>query len=247
MFESEPERLAWLIGKVERRSRDLKIPKVESGDVNLLLVTTSMVESALQYTKAILSLIENSLFLAAGPTERALWEIWNDFRYLLRTPEPQSQALKVLINASLEVSDFVAKHLPAASPSAEAGLERTLASYQTQDPKLFAEVRAQRQKRRFHWSGKSASAIAREVSFETSLYKVLSWDTHTVLAPIRDIQVQRTRRGFTIVFSRREDVFANQDRLAWAAGGVLFNMWNEYASRWKIDMISLPKAAGPEA
>ena len=239
MFDSESQRLAWLIGEVEERASSGTSPAIAPSDVSLLLVTTSMVEVALQYTKAIHALITAGLHLAAGPIERGLWELWNDFRYLLMTPDPERQALKVLINASMEVRDFIGKNRPDDRTS-QMSIERGLESYRGEDPDLFEEVLLQRKKRRFHWSGLSFTEVARAVSGDTRVYKILSWDAHNLLAPIRDVQFLNAGSQVKLIFSRRDDAFANRDRLAWATGGVLFNMWNDHASRWNGSPISPP-------
>jgi hypothetical protein len=242
MLDDPVQRLDWLLGEVDQRAQNLRINSASESNAEVLLVSTSMLDSALQLTKAIFVLIANDLHLASGPTERALWELSNSFRYLLRG-DARRNSLKVLINASLEVSDFWAKRPEKLDADAAARMSRSIESYSAKFPDIYAEVEAQRKRRKYHWSGLSHSAIEREIAPGSAVYQGLSWEAHAVLAPIRDVAWKLEGERASMSFGRSDDVMANAGRVAWTAGGILFQLWNEYAKWWNLEQLRVPESA----
>src|SRR5688500_10027872 len=94
------ERLSWVIGEVEKLSANAHIDALTEEDVELLWVSTSLLNTAVTQSKGIRTLIAADLFDAAGPLERALWELWNDFNYLFKHGNRRINSQKVLINAT---------------------------------------------------------------------------------------------------------------------------------------------------
>src|SRR5258706_8162571 len=103
------ERLRWLIAEIERVSQPGQLTKLKGEQVYVLWVTTAMLNSALIQAKAIERLISLDQYDAAWPNERFMWELWLDFRWLMRLPDPFRGAIKLLINANLEFREFAEK------------------------------------------------------------------------------------------------------------------------------------------
>jgi hypothetical protein len=74
------------------------------------------------------------------------------------------------------------------------------------------------------------------------VYKILSWDAHAVVGPIRDVSVGVRGDRVTSRFGRREDE-SDIERHAWMSGGVLFYIYNDFARMWGLPAVVPPNAA----
>lgn len=106
----EVQRLGWLIGEVEDRAAGQKIHLARPEFLNEFVVTSSWLDVGLNDAKRIFALIAQDLSQAIGPLHRALWELWIDWRYLLKFGDRALNAAKVILSAELEALQFLAKH-----------------------------------------------------------------------------------------------------------------------------------------
>lgn len=238
-FESELARLDWLIGQIEQQvtNRQMAPPAAELLDV--FVVTSSWLNSAIGQAKAVLLLVTQDLSCAVGSLERALWELWIDWRYFLRQEDRPLNAAKVVVNAKLEVLDFIEAHPGAFDTAYIARLRRNLQEYESRHPHASAGIRDQRKKRRYHWSGISRSEMERTRAGSATAYRFFSWEAHGMMSTIRDVSID-IEEGIGRIWFGRQGGDRDINRRAWTTGGVLFYMYNEFAELWGLPALALP-------
>jgi hypothetical protein len=251
IFESEIHRLNWLIERIEERVTNCHniTPPDSPGSVELLVVTSSWMVTCLTQAKAVLTLLVEDLQAGAGPLFRTLWELWIDWRYLLRVGNRCINASKVLLNAQLEALEYFETLPQAVEPGQLSRIRANIQKFEREHAGASKQIREQREKGRHHWSGLTYSAMERELAPGPSLYRPLSWEAHAVMGPIRDVAVNVAEDATYFQFAQRdENTVLNQSFLAFSSGGALFYIYNEYADMWGLPAIDLLKPAdGKEA
>ena len=96
-FESEEQRFSWLVDTVTSLSQNLKgepllISKVEE-NTEFFLVTSSLLRLGISYAQGIITLIKNKQPDSTPPLHRSLYELWIEFRFLLRSKNPEQSAV----------------------------------------------------------------------------------------------------------------------------------------------------------
>jgi hypothetical protein len=240
-FESEQHRFAWLVQHITEISSSLKGSQKSVEELESLVVVTSFIRLGLSYAKAIVTLLQEEQAEATPPLHRSLYELWVELSFLLRSDNPEQNAARFSINTILELEDFIEQRRSDFSDDAIAGIQRTISSYEASHPEIMDAIREQRRRRRFHWSGMSRSRMEREVAGnDTSLYKVMSWEAHVVLSPMRDLEiVMEEGNSATLKFEPRNTPMVDAEFIAYSAGGILFFMWNEYAKHFELPQIQL--------
>ena len=246
VFESEIHRLDWLIQQIEERVKQESLPPVDAELLVLFTVTGAWFNTALTRTRAILMLLERGLQEAAGPLQRALWELWTDWHYLLKHGDRIRNALKVRLNAMVEAVESLDNQQHKLPPPMLVQMKQDVQEFEAQYPNVSADVRAQRKKRKFHWSGLSRSEMERTLSGSTFVYRYLSWDAHGVMNPIRDVSWDFNNEIAHFRFGRRETE-QEIDQQAWMSGGVLFYIYNDFAQLWGLPPVVLPDAKATDA
>jgi hypothetical protein len=176
-----------------------------------------------------------------GPNIRALWELWIEWRYFLRQRDRGLCADKVILQAKLEFIRWCEKRPVTLNIPTVASLPRRLREFELQHPQASAEIKFQRQKGKFHWSGKSRAAIERELAGgDNTAYEFFSWDAHAVMRPIRDVSIDIRDGVATLSFGRQQSE-RDVELLDWTSGGVLFYMYNDFANLWGLPPVVLPK------
>jgi hypothetical protein len=221
------------VGTIEHLSAD---------NFEVFLVTTCWLELGIRYSKAIQALIANDLRGSVGPIERAIWELWIEWRFLKAAPARNTAARKVILTAKIEALEFGSKHSEFRAIVLEQ-LRADVAALAAAFPEAHTELSEQRKRKRFHWSGKSYSTMERELVPDSAMYKVLSWDAHGTLSPIRDLRLKRDGSMLEADFGRTDDdPMAQPERIAWTTGGVLYYMFCDWAEFWHLPPIQLPPA-----
>ena len=240
LFKSEAQRLRWLIREIElgAAGTDVSLPDPES--LELFRVTGCWMEICLTQAKGVLSLVERKLFAAVGPLHRCLWELWINWRYLLTIGDRRVNSAKVILNAEVETVEFAEAHPKELDPAYLAFLRKRIQEFELRNPEAAAQIRDQRRKRRFQWSGKSYSEMERLLSRGRGIYRPLSWETHAIVAAIRDVRVEVKSDGARIEFGKQEEI-ARPDFTLFSCGGVLFYIYNDFAKLWGLSKIALPK------
>jgi hypothetical protein len=100
-FTSELDRLCWLVEVLTARGAKGMNPKHESSDEDLVAAATSLVSNGLQNARGAVNLLKGDLVMAAGPVERALYEIWCEVRMLFE--QGSRGARKMFLNSLLEL------------------------------------------------------------------------------------------------------------------------------------------------
>jgi hypothetical protein len=239
IFDSETQRLDWLIQHIEEQVRGCDGPQVAPDLIEVFVVTSAWLNAALTQAKAILLLITKGLPEAVGPAQRALYELWIDWRFLLRHGDRAFNAAKVRMNAMLEALDSFEKRPDTLEPSELAESKLRLQEFEARYPHASVEVRAQRRKRRYHWSGMSRSEMERTLGDSAFVYQYLSWEAHGVMGTIRDVAFEANERVAHFRFGRQESE-SGVNRCAWLNGGVLYYIYNDFAHLWGLPPVVLP-------
>lgn len=199
-YLSEADRLDWLVQILtERAGSGLQLLSVANLDV--LSATTTMVRIGLSYARGVNSLLRVTQVDATPPLQRSLYELWVEFRFLLRHGDAVKNANKFSFCAMLELVDFAKGRENLFDSSALESMTKGITSFEARNPEVVQVVREQRKKRQHHWSGMSRSHMERKVGVSgISVYKMLSWEAHAVLIPIRDISVVRNASEIIIDF-----------------------------------------------
>ena len=195
------------------------------------MVTTSMVATAMSHTKAIWVLAEAGFGTAAGPIERALYELRNEFLYLLAEGDAHRNAAKVLVNGALEVADFLNGR------GQRDAMAKVIAHHRARHSDVLDEILAQRtgKPRRYHWSGKTHSAIERAVNSDPFMYRVLSWEAHAALNSVRDVATERIGTDTArFVFGRQTAHDVGPERRCAMNTVLMYDVLRQYLSTWKL-------------
>ncbi len=229
MFKSEVHRLDWLIRQVEGHMRNRSIDPPSPELLDVFVVAGSWLDAGLNQAKAILLLLTQDLSAAVGPLQRALWELWIEWRYFLKHGDRALNAAKVMLNARLEALEFLEARPGKLDPATAKRLRREIGEFELQHPHASARIREQRRTRKYHWSGISRSEMERALAHDSTIYRVLSWDAHAVMGPIRDVRIDKKDES---------DI----NRHAWTCGGVLFYMYSDFAQMWGLPRVVLRNA-----
>ncbi|MBZ5513958.1 MAG: DUF5677 domain-containing protein [Acidobacteriia bacterium] len=240
MFKSEAERLDWLIGQVEVHASNATLPCPDPQNVEVFHVTASWLERCVALAKGVSVLVGENLYGAAGVVRRCLWELWIDWRYLLRVGDRRQNAAKVLFNTQVEVLEFMEVHHDKFDSEYLAKLRRNLLDFESRNANASAEVRRQRQRGRYHWSGLSHSAMERALGPGPGIYGPLSWDVHSAVSTIRDVLIDLSDDSVFFQFGQTE-ANTRPDFVLFSSGGVLFYIYNEFAEMWGLHRIALPE------
>lgn len=222
--------ILWVIRLVDERMTQLDSIAVTDANADLFIVTTSMIATALNHTKAIWVLVEAEFGLAAGPIERALYEVRNELTYLLTQGDPLRNSTKVIVNGALEVADFLSER-----GNTEA-MDKVIAHNRATRSDVVDEIIGQRKARKYHWSRKSHSAIERTIEQELFMYRVLSWEAHAALNSVRDVRTERTgpeTARFAIGRSPANDV--GPERRSAMISVLMYDMLRRYVATWRLE------------
>lgn len=240
-FESEQHRFDWLVQHLTEISSSLKSSQKSVEKLEAFVVATSFMKLGLSYAKDINTLLQSEQAEATPPLHRSLYELWVELSFLLRSGDAGENSARFSINTILEMEDFIEQRKSYFTEEAITGIQRTITSYQISHPEIMASIREQRGRRRYHWSGISRSRIESEVAGrDTSIYKVMSWEAHVVLSPMRDIKVvMHNENSATLRFESRDTPLIDSEFVSYSAGGILFFMWNEYVKYFDLPPVQI--------
>lgn len=240
MFASEDARLSWLIGRVEASAASAGPGRCEAEDLAVFQVTGSWLARCLDLVKGLVVLVQEEHYAPACVVRRAIWELWIDWRYLLRFGDRRLNAAKALLCAQVETLEFVGSHRDAFDGAHLEKLRQNLSEFESRNAQASAAVREQRRKRRFHWSGLSYSKMETALGGGPGIYKPLSWEVHGIVAAMRDVQLDMSDNTVLFQFGQTDSAYP-PDRLLYSAGGVLFYVYNEFADMWGLPAVELPR------
>lgn len=241
MFDSELDRFEWLVNTLLSKTEQIEIAKLAGPNhLEVMLVATGLIERALSYSAAVLTLVKTSRTSGTAPLQRAIYELWIEHTYLLTVGEPWINGVKAHINATLETLEFAEGLAGKVPPDDVNKVKRNITSWEQEYPAIVKEVRAQRQRRRFHWSGLSRLQMERIVMPAPDVYKMLSWEAHAVLSPIRDVEFINEGSSYTLRFEPKDTITVDQEAVSWHVGGILYYMWDKYADFFGMPSIEIP-------
>lgn len=229
------ERLATIVGQVRDRLAGLHVFLPEDDGLPLLEVTSALLRGCLDAADAVLRLSEHG-YQGLHAVERAAWEHWKELEFLLARQTRFRDARKVQINATIEVLDFLRGRADT-PPGMIERTQDTLAGQEREWPAEVAEVRDQRKRRKFHWSGESRSSVVAPAGSASDVYRLLSWESHPDVASIRDVTATRNGDEGDVTFHEPEDLQVMIDRSTWSTRKCLTRAWNVFASAWGLDQI----------
>jgi len=236
-------RLAYVVEEVSQRLLVVPLRGLRPEHVPLVEASGAFVRGCWEAARGVLALARVGEYGGIAAAERQAWEMWSELDYLLLGPDPPRNGVKVQVNAFIDVIELLTKlDVPAeVRENNTAGLAR----FESSHPEVVAEVRLQRKSQK-HWSGKSRTSIVGPTDATRSVYKVLSWETHPDIGPIRDISTEE-RDGVTYLdLTVRADVDAVVERSASSTSECLLRAWNAFAQSFGQKRIddAPPRKAG---
>jgi hypothetical protein len=156
----------------------------------------ALLRSVVVQATAVDTLNDTQVAEAGAVNVRVMLDTAADLIFMLRSQDRLRSARKYHITAYLEVQAHF--RATGADDATMADLAMRIDHARTVDREAFQEVLHQRSGRgpgRYHWSGLSRSEIARRVETRVNgigpisrAFKVFSWDTHSVMAGLRDVR-----------------------------------------------------------
>lgn len=203
-------------------------------DFESFVAISAVVRQGLQFGKAVEILLINLLPDTCGPLVRALDEVLTDVQYALHHGSRIENVRKMRIAATLELDYHRrSRNLDETEPSPTVELMRA------QYPDLVAQVQAKRRKNQSHWSGLSRTKLVEAVAGDAgkNTYRILSWEAHSVMPPIRDVSLGDDHS--TIEFSHATHPYDHVEQVAYSAGVRLYSLWNEWAAAFRIPELKI--------
>lgn len=236
----ELARLDWLLGEASHRiERAAEKPlDLRIGELEAFIASMSLVRQAFNYGRAVSLLLHEGSGEAVAPLSRAIYEVWVELRYLLNAGSRAENARRLMLNATMEIAAFSIRHRRRFGGKVVRGCIASLRSYKDSFPDVYSIVWSQRRSRRFHWSGLSRSSLEQKVAPGSFAYQTLSWDAHTLLSPIRDVDAKIEGDAISLEFGPAYD---HEELVGWHAynvGGMVFHAWNEFAETFGFESIS---------
>jgi|GEM_PF-3666127 len=240
-------RLAIVVEEVSRRLADVRVPGMTANLVPLLEVTGAFVQGCLDAGRGVLAMSRAKEHGGIVAAERSAWEMWNELDYLLRRPDPPMEAVKVQVNAILEITSWMKEQEHVSSDVLNRN-EEGLSRFQRDYPEIVRAVSEQRKKGRFHWSGKSRSKIVGPTAKAADVYKLLSWETHPDILSIRDVEATFVQRDGVLTLNSPQNslVITLTERSASSTSECLLRAWNAFAQFWMLEVLELVPPRKPQ-
>ena len=238
-FQSEINRLRWLVETLQTRATAGLHPQSSDSDEDLNHVATSLVSYALHLARGAIALLESELTIATAPVERALYELWCEVRELL--DQGSFGARKMMMNSLLELAE-------AASETDNDRRWKQLfldvaGVIEREFPDVAAAVRQQRRKRQFHWSGRTRTDIMRIGSPDAQVFRLLSWEAHAVHVALRNALIITSRDDSTSgTYPSARAWYMRSEQIAFRCAVYLSDMWDRYFDMLGIDPITWPES-----
>lgn len=210
-----------------------KISKDELKKTSLL----SLIGLSSEIGSGILILLKNGNCESAVMLERNLYELWCEIRLLINSTE--KDAAKLLINSCEEVKSFYKNSDSELLKKMNLIINKLHVSF----PKEKIQIVNQRKKGKFHWSGLSISSVVRKVAADnnTTIYKLLSWESHASLICLRDRLYMENDK---VSIGSRMPQYMEKEAIAFRTGAYLYFIWNEFAEKFGFGEIYEKKYNG---
>jgi hypothetical protein len=240
-FESDQERFNLLLKKIRGFVSKSLTPRIEPQEkAYTLLAATSFIRLMTSYAEGINILLKSEEIEAIAPVRRAIYELWLDLRYLLRSQCPEEFAKKIQINTLFELQAWLDTRDKHELASVIESTKHAIKMFSDEFPGLVKEVEQQRATHRFHWSGLSRTAIERKIDPESTLYKVLSWEAHAIMTVPRDHSISQTNDGTTTLsFGPKITLEREPESIAYSVGEMIYFAWNEFTEYFDLPEIEV--------
>lgn len=221
------QRLSYVSTEVSRRLKSVKVSGLTPDYVPLLEASGAYVRGCWEAACGVMALATASERGGIVAAERQAWEMQNELDYLLRSADPPRNGVKVQVNALIEVIQLLT--VSQISTEMLAHDEILLAEFETAHPQVVVEVRQQRKRKRYHWSGQGRTSIVAGTDLSRAVYKMLSWQAHPDICPIRDISTEDRNGVGYLLLTDPPDVDAAVERAASSTSECLLRAWNVFA------------------
>lgn len=228
------EELRWLIQSIPN---EFGITNSDNQKTKLLLFAScSLVRLARDISQGILTLLESANNESALMLERNLYELWCEFRCLINNSE--KGAAKMYLNSIIEVQEFYIDNQEFSNSNYSIKLNGLMQFLESEYPEQKGEVLRQRKDFKFHWSGMNQTKMVKSVaSDDTTIYKFLSWETHSTLTPLNDI-LKIKDDNFT-VGDKSNRFIVQPEGIANRTTNYLLFLFNEFAETFELEEIDL--------
>ncbi|MDE3180553.1 MAG: hypothetical protein KGM47_12940 [Acidobacteriota bacterium] len=216
--------------------------ELHAEEVDVFHVAAAWLARCETLAKGCLLLVREELYAPAGVLYRALWELWIEWRFMLRIGDRRVNAAKVLLSAQIEALEVVEGHRDRLGADNLDKLRQDVADFEAVHREASRAVREQRERRHFSWSGLSYSAMEKALGQGPGVYGLTSWEAHGTVTTIRDVRVEARDRSARLEFGQTEDALA-PEFILFSAGGVLFYVYNDFAEMWGLQPVRIQRAA----
>lgn len=220
-------RLSYVVAEVSKRLKVIPLHGLTPGLEPLVEASGAFVRGCWEAAKGVLILAVANEYSGIVAVERQAWEMWSDLEFLLLSADPPRNGLKVQINALIELVELLS--VLGIPNEMLAENKQVLTKFELSHPDVVAEVKAQRKRNRHHWSGQSRTSIVGKTEASRAVYKMLSWEAHPDMGPIRDISTE-VRDGVSyLLLNEPEDIGPHVERSASSTSECLLRAWNAFA------------------
>lgn len=161
-------RLALIVTRVTDRLTHVRVtPMPDAALLPLLEVSGSLVRGCLDAARGVLAMADLREYGGIVAAERSAWKCGMTSSTSSGTENPPVAAVKVQVNGLFEVLGLLDSIHYDPMDLAERSTE-AIAKFERDFPDVVRAVREQRQKRKFHWSGRTRSAIVAPGDANTS-------------------------------------------------------------------------------
>ena len=139
----------WLTSEIRRRLEEATVTSITDDNAKLLAVSTGLLRCCVAHVDGLSSVLREFNFDSGFVLQRAIWEYWREFVFLIRRETAAEDAVRFETNCVMDVLETVrssdGQHVERA-----AAAEEWLNTLRMRYPTIVGEVTTQRKKRRGH-------------------------------------------------------------------------------------------------
>jgi hypothetical protein len=196
------------------------------------------------YAKAIGTLIKAGGAEATAPLYRSVYEILLEMKNLLEHGNSEENSAKFIINSALDVEEFIEDSEIFKTEELISHIKEVIRFNQNIYPSICSQIKNQRKKRNFNWSGESRSKVERKVyGSKDSAYKIMSWEAHSLLAPLKlnDIKLIKDEKFYLLKFGSYDPILTDAGFIAFLVAGILIQIIETFQASFGHDVLDNKK------
>ena len=205
------------------------------------LVSASLIRNSFSYAKAVMTLIKTGGAEATAPLYRSIYEILLEIKNLLEHGNSEENSAKFVINSALDVEEFIGNSR-FKFEEIFSWVKEVIKFNQDNYPDIYSQIEKQRKKKNFNWSNESRSKVERKVfDQKSSLYKVMSWEAHSLLTPVNPNNLKLIKDGeFCLLkFGSYDPTLTDAGFIAFLVTGILIQTIETFQASFGCDVLDI--------